>query len=327
MGDELAVLLNLAKLGARERITRIAGSIWRGLPSALLTWVLAALLIRLTVRDRLPLLSVLFYMTPLAVSAGLAGAAALIWLRRRCWRLAGLAGGLALLSAIWFHVSAGARHSVPPGPAGERIVFWNAGRGVMGWEGVTRTLQGFDADLIGLVEAGPSSREMAQFWRDRFPAYQVSGPERGMVLMARGAVIERKMGDLGGGGKYGHYEVHLAGRSLDVLLVDFRSDPFRSRREAFARLIDLIDRLADRPVIVMGDFNTPVDSAFAAPLAERLTNAFDAGGNGYNVTWPVPVPVLSLDQVWASPQVGLKSCELPWTLRSDHRPVVVTLAR
>lgn len=148
-----------------------------------------------------------------------------------------------------------------------------------------------------------------------------------MVLLARGAVIAKAMGDLGRGGKYGHYEVHLAGRTLDVLLVDIASNPFRSRREAMARLVDLIDRLADRPLIVMGDFNTPVDSVFVAPLAERLANAFEACGNGYNVTWPVPIPVLSLDQVWASPQVKLGACELPWTLRSDHRPVVVTLAR
>jgi hypothetical protein len=78
----------------------------------------------------------------------------------------------------------------------------------MGWDGVTRTLQGLDADLIGLVEAGSSNPEMAQFWKDRFPAYQVNGPKRGMVLMARGTVIERRMGDLGRGGKYGYYEVH-----------------------------------------------------------------------------------------------------------------------
>jgi len=77
----------------------------------------------------------------------------------------------------------------------------------------------------------------------------------------------------------------------------------------------------------MGDFNTPVDSVFVAPLAERLTNAFQARGNGYYVTWPVPLPVLSLDQVWASREVELRDCELGWTWRSDHRPVVVTLAR
>jgi predicted kinase len=102
------------QMAARERIIRTAATVWRGLPAVLLAWVVAALLIRLTVRDRLLVLSVLFYMTPLIVSAMLAGTAALIWLRRHCWRLSGLAGGLALLSAIWFHVSACAHHSVEP---------------------------------------------------------------------------------------------------------------------------------------------------------------------------------------------------------------------
>lgn len=48
-------------------------------------------------------------------------------------------------------------------------------------------------------------------------------------------------------------------------------------------------------------------------------------GNRYDVTWPVPLPVLSLDCVWARPQVRLRSCELRWAWRSDHRAVVVTL--
>jgi len=314
-------------MGTRERITRTAKTIWRGLPSALLAWVIAALLVRLTIRDRLPLLSVLFYMTPLVVSAVLSGIAALIWLRRHCWRLSGLAGVLALLSLVWFHFSTYAHHYVVPGPTGERVVFWNAGRGVMGWDGVTRNLQDFDADLIGLVEAGPHNQQMERFWRDRFPDYQVRGPRDGMVLMARGTVVEKTMGDLGKGGKCGYYWVHLNGQWVEVLLVDIKSNPFRSRQEALSKLVRVADQLSDRPLIVMGDFNTPVDSAFVAPLKERLTNAFQACGNGYNVTWPVPIPVLSLDQVWVNSHLKLGSCELPWAWRSDHRPVVVTLSK
>lgn len=308
---------------AKTVVTFIA----RNAPRALLAWVIAALAVRMTIRDRLPGLSVLFYMTPLIVAAALSGIAGLIWLRRRCLRLSGVAGGLALILALWWHASNYAQHPVPPDPAGERVVFWNAGRGVAGWAAVADQLRGLSADVIGLVEAGPRKPEMEQFWRDRFTGYDVCGPEQGMVLMAKGTVVQKAMGTLGTGGKYGHYGVQLEGRALDVLLVDIKSNPFRSRREAFASLTERIDALADRPLLLMGDFNTPVDSVFVAPVADRLVNAFPSCGNGYHVTWPVPVPVLALDQVWASPRVKLRTCELPWTWRSDHRPVVVTLAR
>jgi endonuclease/exonuclease/phosphatase (EEP) superfamily protein YafD len=299
---------------------------WRALPLLLLAWVAAALVLRLTVRDRPPILSVLFYLTPLIVSAALSGVSALIWLGSRSWRLSGVAGSVAATFLVWWHVTTYSHHPPSPDPAGERIVFWNAARGAGGWSSLMETLQGFQADLIGLVEAGPRRGETEQFWRDRFPAHQVSGPKRGLVLLVRGTILEESAGKLGAGGRYGHYRVSLDGRFFDVLLVDVKSNPLRSRREAFEYLVRLIDDLSGRPLIVMGDFNTPVDSAFVAPLAKRLTNAFQACGNGYNVTWPLPLPVLSLDQVWASPEVKLRDCELRWTWRSDHRPVVVTLS-
>lgn len=188
-------------------------------------------------------------------------------------------------------------------------------------------LHGFDADVIGLVEAGPHTEEMAGLWRNRFPGYQVCGPKMGMVLMAKGVIVEAQSGDLGGdGGKYARYEVTRDGRVLDALLVDIKSNPLRSRREALTALVQLVEQLADRPLLVMGDFNTPVDSVYVRPLSRLLTNAFESCGNGHYVTWPVPAPVLSLDQVWASPKVNLHTCELAWTWRSDHRPVVVTLS-
>lgn len=314
-------------MGIRQRVSHVLLISRHRLPSLLLAWALAGLVVRLTIRDRWPVLAVLFYMTPLIVSAVISGIAALLWLLRRRWWFAGMAGTLMLVSAAWWHLTAYAHHSISPGSTGERIVFWNTCRGGGGWDGVANQLRGFDADLIGLVEAGSHDAARERFWRGRFPECQVSGPKAGMVLIARGAIVARGSGDLGGGGKYGHYEVRLAGRTLDVLLVDIKSNPLRSRCEALTRLVQLVDQLADRPLVVMGDFNTPIDSVFVAPLADRLANAFQTAGDGYHVTWPVPVPVMSLDQVWTSPSILLRSCELRWTWRSDHRPVVVTLAR
>src|SRR5262245_7501108 len=115
---------------ALRQLVDAALVLWRVLPAILLAWVIAALAVRLLVRDRVPVLSVIFYMTPLIVSAALSGCAALMWLRRRSWLLSGVAGGLAVMSVVWWHASAHANHPVSPAdPAGERIVFWTAGRG------------------------------------------------------------------------------------------------------------------------------------------------------------------------------------------------------
>ena len=79
---------------------------------------------------------------------------------------------------------------------------------------------------------------------------------------------------------------------------DHRSDPDLSRKHALKKLDEAIDHFAGRPLVLMGDFNLPVDSAYLSHIRASLTNAFDVSGSGFQETWPVPVPLLSLDQVW-----------------------------
>ncbi|GMU22052.1 MAG: hypothetical protein AMXMBFR13_21400 [Phycisphaerae bacterium] len=301
----------------------------RSLPMIVLAWAVAGMVLRATLRDRVPLLSGVFYATPLIVAAGLCAAACGMWLRRRQWRLAGAAGGLAVVAAAWWHLSTYVQRPVdlPAGGDGERVVLWNVGRGRLGWKAILRTLDGFDADLLGLIETGEGPTAEEQFWRERFPGYQVATPVYEMTLLARGPIEPHSSGDLDGGGRYVHHRVELNGRRLEVLLVDFKSNPLRSRRTPVARLLTLLNELAGRPLIVMGDFNTPIESAYLDLLRERMTYAFGAGGQGYDVTWPVPVPVLALDQVWVSAELRVRSCTLGWSGRSDHRPVSVLLEK
>lgn len=312
---------------APGRAARIRAVLRRRLPVIALAWAMAGMVLRATLRDHVPLLSAVFYATPLIVAAGLCAVAGGVWLRRRQWRPAVVAAGLAMIGAGWWHLSTYVRRPVEytTRDGGERVVLWNVGRGRLGWEAILRTLDGFDADLLGLIETGSGPTAEEQFWRERFPGYQVAAPVHEMTLLARGPIEPQGSGDLDGGGRYVHHQVELSGRRLDVLLVDFKSNPLRSRRTPVARLQAMLNELAGRPLIVMGDFNTPIESAHLDVLRERMTYAFEAGGQGYDVTWPVPVPVLALDQVWVSAELRVRSCTLGWSGRSDHRPVSVLL--
>ncbi|HEY0623758.1 endonuclease/exonuclease/phosphatase family protein [Sphingomonas sp.] len=94
------------------------------------------------------------------------------------------------------------------------------------------------------------------------------------------------------------------------------------RRRAVAQALARIDR---GPLIVAGDMNlTPWAAAMnaqdraLAPLA-RMTRALPS--------WPRAVPFLPIDQLYAGPDWGLVAAsQLPAT-GSDHRPLLVTLAR
>ena len=76
----------------------------------------------------------------------------------------------------------------------------------------------------------------------------------------------------------------------------------------------------------MGDFNTPDDSILMEPLHAHCQLAFRERGSGYAATWPMPLPVLTLDQVWINSQVTVAKSEYGWSLDSDHRPAICHLS-
>jgi endonuclease/exonuclease/phosphatase family metal-dependent hydrolase len=79
------------------------------------------------------------------------------------------------------------------------------------------------------------------------------------------------------------------------------------------------------PLLVAGDFNLPADSAWFDGWRDRLTNAFEAAGRGWYLSWPSPFPVLALDHAWVSPSVEVVRCELRFTTFSDHRPILLEI--
>ena len=78
--------------------------------------------------------------------------------------------------------------------------------------------------------------------------------------------------------------------------------------------------------VILGDFNTPADSAHFELLRRSHVNAFEEAGAGYAASWPGFAPLLTLDQIWVSAPARVQHCELGWTLISDHRPVVAEIA-
>jgi hypothetical protein len=289
---------------------------------------LAGLAVRWTVRDTVPgRLATFHYMTPLVlVAAGCLTAAALFAARGRrriaCVALAlGIGGGIGWWQACCFSGGSAALTGGPP----MEVVFWNAARGMYGWDGVRETVGRFDAPLIGLVESGPQDADHRRLWRLRCRRHRAVYCGHQILLLVRGEVLRVEYGPLGRHAWYGLAEVVVDGRRLTAVVVDVTSKLEVHRAEPLARVARLIEPLARGPVVVMGDFNTPTDSPHFAGIRERYRNAFEEAGRGTSATWPVPVPVLALDQVWLSGAVAARGAEHVSYRWSDHRAVRTAL--
>lgn len=293
---------------------------------AAIVWLIGTLL-WVTVQDAVPYLATAWYALPLPllIIAGIVVCASNVRPKRdyRIVAISLLVLGLQIV--IWGYQVFRESAEEPPADA-LRFAFWNVCRGSFGYDAIARELAELDADVIGLVEATEEAQS-AEFWTSRVTGYSAVRLGSGMMVLCRGEILSVEPGNVSGPTeaeavcRYRVISLRVDGHPLRLLLMDVKSHPLMVRKPAFVRLSQLAEQLDDQPLIVAADFNTPVDSVWVDGLRTRLTNSFEAAGEGYRETWPTLFPVLSLDQVWANGKVVWHRCRHGWSIRSDHRSI------
>lgn len=121
-----------------------------------------------------------------------------------------------------------------------------------------------------------------------------------------------------------HIRIALPGGPLDVLGVDLPSSPLRSRQRPLADVARwVLDHGQDVPLLVVGDFNTPRDSAALNPLRMLMSQAYESAGRGWPYSWPSVAPLWSIDQIWFSRGIRMHNHEYRFAGCSDHLRQVV----
>jgi endonuclease/exonuclease/phosphatase (EEP) superfamily protein YafD len=284
------------------------------------------LVVRWTVRDGLPYASSLFYALPYIVVTALMLAAGVVWLRnRRPAAALACAAGALLAGALWVS-SSWFGNECRSTDGRLRVVTWNTARGFAGWSRIAAWIDATDADVVGLVEAGGSTEGWERFWREHFPQHQAYLAGGGLVVLTRGRILEGHTLRLPGQSTCADVQIDFGGRSARVLLADAVVRPFANRREVVEKVFELARRTPGTATIVMGDFNTPIDSVWFDAARRDFSHAFEAGGHGMLTTWPVPAPILAIDHVWLSGGIQVDCASVGWSWLSDHRPIIVDLS-
>jgi endonuclease/exonuclease/phosphatase (EEP) superfamily protein YafD len=278
--------------------------------------------IRWTVKDGLPFAANLFYALPFVVIAGFLVVAAVIWLKNDRRALsAGCAIAAVIAGGLWWHGTyyGGACEARSDGL---RILTWNTARGFGGWPKVGDYVSAENPDLVGLVEAGGSSDEWREFWAEHLPEHEIYLAGGGLVILARGEIVEEHVFLIGGASTCAEVVIDFEGQRIRVLLVDAVVRPFSNRRDLVEKVFELARAKPELPTVVMGDFNTPIDSVWFDGARRDFVHAFEKAGRGLLTTWPLPLPMLAIDHVWVSRRLRVDCASIGWTWISDHRPIV-----
>jgi endonuclease/exonuclease/phosphatase (EEP) superfamily protein YafD len=285
---------------------------------------ISCLVIRFLVKDWIEAFSFVYYATPLPILAIFAFLLGMIWLFSQRIRFAKFYFIITITCLIAWSYESFSLNSRAPAPGNLKLFFWNAAHNKKTGE-IADYIHRFDADIIGIVEAGTKTKKTRSLWKNAFPSYNVELLAGEMAFITRGEILSKESGSLGRRGRFNLLKVALNGEQFHVLLVDLDGDPLRSRAPAFEPLAKMIRSHSQDNLIVMGDFNTPLDSFLFDSFRDGLTHAFESGGHGFAETWPIPLPVLAIDHIWVSKKLKVASCKLNWSRLSDHRAVVANI--
>jgi endonuclease/exonuclease/phosphatase (EEP) superfamily protein YafD len=337
-----------------SRVERIAAR-----PLTLLTWAYLASVCSITVvmwtlGDRWWFATVLLFsgrwifLVPLALLLP----AAVLVRRQLVWVLV-LAGLVVAGPIMGAHVG---WRTVLPTPKGLpfRVVSFNADGGGGLATDLPIVLAGWEPDVVALQECGPELAAAVRAvagWHHHTAhglCFLSRYPIRDSSVMDRTALEAVRNGPapIGGSGDVVRYliatpfgdvqvtNLHLETprkgiEGLDVFDID------RLRENTRLRDIesDLARRWVDQgvakrpvPVLVAGDFNTPVESRiFQAHWSEGLQDAFSRVGRGLGMTKYNGWIRVRIDHVLAGPQWYVRRTGIGYDLESDHRPLIVDL--
>jgi vancomycin resistance protein VanJ len=278
--------------------------------------------------------------------------AAILVRRRLVWVLV-LAGLVVAGPVMGAHV--GWRTLVPiPKGLPFRVVSFNAdgGRGLA--VDLPIVLAAWEPDVVALQECGPelalAVRAVAGWHHhtENGLCFLSRYPIRDSSVMDRTALeaVRNGAAPIGGSGDVVRYLI--ATPSGDVQVTNLHLETPRKgivgpdafdidRLRENTRLRDIESDLARRwvdqgvakrpvPVLVAGDFNTPVESRiFQAHWSEGLQDAFSRVGRGLGMTKYNGWIRVRIDHVLAGPRWYLRRTEIGYDLGSDHRPLIVDL--
>jgi hypothetical protein len=199
-----------------------------------------------------------------------------------------------------------------------KLVHWNVFRNYLPWSAKIERLRAAGAQVYVLNEV---PRQVSRGnWALRLGPNMDYALADSMVVACQGRVLAHRF-EHHGGLSILEADCRVEGRRLRVMAVDMPADPTVVRGPLLERLVATIE--ARRPDLVAGDFNAPRRSLRLRHLPEGYVHAYEAVGSGWPFTWPMPWPVLAIDQCIVGPAIRPYEHRYVSVLASDHRMQVL----
>ncbi|MGI9242471.1 MAG: endonuclease/exonuclease/phosphatase family protein [Verrucomicrobiales bacterium] len=191
---------------------------------------------------------------------------------------------------------------------------------------------------IVLVQESPSGARLDMIAKEIFGEEGRSAGGWNCGIIARGDI---KMIKNSPAPRFTHATLTLGdGRAIDIVSVHLKhaitrwdlwdrecwTTHYANRKVRRSELIEILTHVSEthsaRPVIFGGDFNAPASDAVYNILRRHFLDSYRAAGSGWGNTFFNRLPVLRIDQLWATTQLQPINARAIPTKKSDHRLLV-----
>ncbi|WP_170235022.1 endonuclease/exonuclease/phosphatase family protein [Croceicoccus sediminis] len=198
---------------------------------------------------------------------------------------------------------------------------------------VTRWLDKQDADVVILLEAPIGSENFDNSLRRRYPYHYGcarNGPCSTRIISKWPALHVRHFADNDPENRLGlsalSARLSVAGSPVTIVAVHMDRPWPLGRRDRRLPQMAAVLRQAKAPIVLSGDFNSAPWTVGQSRIVAANDLTIASGTKG---TWPswAPIPLLPLDQAYASPCVRAVQVKRGPHLGSDHQPLVMDFKR
>ncbi|MCX6857228.1 MAG: hypothetical protein NTV80_20250 [Verrucomicrobia bacterium] len=205
------------------------------------------------------------------------------------------------------------------------ILYWNLCRPNGLDQEMVDLVKETQPDLAVFVEAGNAGSFLTKY-SELLPEYRPELMPRGIMRLSRMQTGSARSAVLPRMAAYSQFDLAGRGPDFPVIVADIYPHVFHSRKPQIDSVFAQTSKRTD--AIVIGDFNTPLESVHLALFRAHFTEAFEAAGFGFKETWPCGLPLLSIDHIWIGPDWQVLKADKFWRLTgSDHAALLVTLQR
>lgn len=278
------------------------------------------LLIHFALKDNYPLISTVFYSTPLITIIFYGIVLCFIFCRKR--KLVPLLSALLTLltfyffSNYYFNNKASVKNTTS-------LVFWNvAKKEHFPIEIISNIIREHNPNILSFVEAVDVSNEDLNTLNKLHSEFEFKVLKGNMLIGIKGSIIETNYLSKSDNYRFNIIKALVKNKELSILMTDLYASPLKDKTEAFEQ-IALYNKTHSFDFI-LGDFNTPYESIHFKQLKNNFTS-FHSKSNGFTATWPFGIPLLELDQIWISKKFNpIKLNKHYFQNSSDHALLVAS---